>query len=92
MITSFKHRGLRRLYEQGDRGGIGANISDRVKRILLVLDQAESLDDMNLPGYRLHQLAGDRKGMWSIRVTGNWRITFGFIDGEVVDVDLEDYH
>ena len=54
MITSFKHRGLRHLYEQGDRGGIGANIRDRVERILLVLDQAESLDDMNLPGYRLH--------------------------------------
>ncbi len=92
MITSFKHRGLRRLYEQGDRGGIGANIRDRVERILLVLDQAESLDDMNLPGYRLHQLTGDRKGLWSVRVTGNWRITFGFTDGEVVDVDLEDYH
>ncbi len=92
MITSFKHRGLRRLYEQGDRSGIGANIRDRVERVLLVLDQAESLDDMNLPGYRLHPLTGDRRGIWSIRVTGNWRITFGFVNGDVVDVDLEDYH
>lgn len=92
MITSFRHRGLRRLYEQGDQSGIGANIRNRVERILLVLDQAESLEEMNLPGYRLHQLAGDRKGLWSVRVTGNWRITFGFVDGEVIDVDLEDYH
>lgn len=77
---------------KGDQSGIGANIRNRVERILLVLDQAESLEEMNLPGYRLHQLAGDRKGLWSVRVTGNWRITFGFVDGEVIDVDLEDYH
>jgi proteic killer suppression protein len=65
---------------------------DRVERIMSVLDQAEDLDDLDLPGYRLHPLTGDRRDIWSIRVTGNWRITFGFAGGDVFDVDLEDYH
>jgi proteic killer suppression protein len=92
MIRTIKHRGLKRLYERGDRSGIGANIRDRVERIMSVLDQAENLDDLDLPGYRLHPLTGDRRDIWSIRVTGNWRITFGFAGGDVFDVDLEDYH
>jgi len=64
----------------------------RVARILFVLDQAETLDEVNMPGFRLHSLVGKRKGEWSIRVAGNWRITFIFEDGNVFDVDLEDYH
>jgi proteic killer suppression protein len=92
MIKSIRHRGLKRLYEQGDRRGIGANIRGRAERILFVLDQAETLDDIDMPGYRLHPLTGNRKGEWSIRVTGNWRITFVFDDGHVYNVDLEDYH
>ena len=92
MITSIRHRGLKQLYERGDRSGIGANMRDRVERILLVLDQAETLADMDIPGFRLHELTGDRKGTWSIRVTGNWRVTFTFADGNVYDLDLEDYH
>ena len=92
MIVSFRHRGLKRLYERGDRSGIGANMRGRVERILFVLDQVETLEDVDLPGYRLHPLTGGRKGTWSIRVTGNWRITFIFEDGNVFDVDLEDYH
>lgn len=92
MITSIKHRGLRLLYERGDRSGVGANLRDRVERILLVLDQAETLEEMNIPGFRLHPLTGNRQGVWSIRVTGNWRITFSFAAGNVFDVDLEDYH
>ena len=92
MIESIKHRGLKRLYERGDRSGIGANMRGRVERILFVLDEAETLNDMDIPGFRLHPLTGDRKGTWSIRVTGNWRITFRFEDGDVLDVDLEDYH
>jgi len=92
MITSIKHRGLRLLYERGDRSGVGANLRDRVERILLVLDQAETLEEMNIPGFRLHPLTGNRQGVWSIRVTGNWRITFSFAEGDVFDVDLEDYH
>ncbi len=92
MIKSIKHKGLKRLYEQGDKSGIGANLRARIERILLILDEAQTLNDMNIPGYRLHPLTGNRQGMWSIRVTGNWRITFFFVDGDVVDVDLEDYH
>jgi proteic killer suppression protein len=92
MIKTVKHRGLRLLYERGDKGNIGANMRDRIERILFVLDQAETLDDLDIPGYRLHALTGDRKGAWSIRVTGNWRVTFVFVDGDVFDVDLEDYH
>jgi addiction module HigA family antidote len=92
MIKTFKHRGLRRLYERGEKGHIGANMRDRIERILFVLDQAETLDELDIPGYRLHSLTGDRKGTWSIRVTGNWRVTFLFADGDVFDVDLEDYH
>ena len=92
MIKRIKHRGLKRLYEQGDRRGIGANIRGRVERILFVLDQAETLDDIDMPGYRLHPLTGNRKGEWSIRITGNWRITFVFDNGDVYDVNLEDYH
>jgi proteic killer suppression protein len=65
---------------------------DRIERILSVLDQAETLEDLDIPGYRLHPLTGDRKGTWSIRVTGNWRITFVYADGDVFDLDLEDYH
>ena len=92
MIKTIKHRGLRLLYERGDKGNIGANMRDRIERILFVLDQAETLDELDIPGYRLHSLTGDRKGTWSIRVTGNWRVTFLFADGDVFDVDLEDYH
>ena len=92
MITSIRHRGLKQLYERGDRSGIGANMRDRVERILLVLDQGETLADMDIPGFRLHELTGDRKGTWSIRVTGNWRVTFTYADSNVYDFDLEDYH
>lgn len=92
MIESIRHRNLQRLYERGDRSGIGANLRDRVERILFVLDQAQTIEEINIPGYRLHPLTGNRQGTWSIRVTGNWRITFRFEDGNVYDVDLEDYH
>ena len=92
MIVNFRHRGLKRLYEQGDASLISGNIRGRVARILFVLDQAETIEEINMPGFRLHPLVGRRKGTWSIRVTGNWRITFSFQDGDVFDVDLEDYH
>lgn len=92
MIKNIKHKGLKRLYEQGDKSGIGANLRVRIERILLILDEAQTLNDMDIPGYRLHPLSGNRQGVWSIRVTGNWRITFMFSDGDAIDVDLEDYH
>lgn len=92
MIKSFRHRGLRRLYERDDRSTIGANILDRVATALADLDEANALSDINMPGYRLHSLRGDRTGLWSITISANWRITFRFEDGDAYDVDLVDYH
>jgi toxin HigB-1 len=66
--------------------------SGRIRRILTVLDAAETIDGIALPGFRLHPLKGDRKGLWSVTVSGNWRIVFRFEGGDVFDVDLVDYH
>ena len=92
MIQSFRHRGLRRLYERGDPSRIGADQLDRITLTLADLDVTSKLSELDLPGYRLHPLRGDRKGSWSISISGNWRITFRFEDGDVYDVDLVDYH
>jgi toxin HigB-1 len=92
MIGSIRHKGLKRLYEDGDPRGIGANLRKRVGEILSVLDAADSIEEADIPGYRLHPLSGDRQGYWSVRVTGNWRVTFRFQDGRAEDVNLEDYH
>ncbi len=92
MIRSFHHRGLRRLYERDDSSSIGANILNRVTTALADLDDANKPSDIDLPGYRLHRLRGDRTGLWSMTISGNWRITFRFEDGDAYDVDLVDYH
>ncbi len=92
MIGSIRHKGLKRLYEDDDPRGIGANLRKRVSEILSVLDAADSIEEADIPGYRLHLLSGDRQGYWSVKVTGNWRITFRFEDGRAEDVSLEDYH
>ena len=92
MIRSFRHRGLRRLYERGDPSRIAADQLDRVTLALADLDAASRPSDLDLPGYRLHPLRGDRRGLWSISISGNWRITFRFEAGDVYDVDLVDYH
>jgi proteic killer suppression protein len=92
VITGIKHKGLKRLYDRGERQGIGANMLARVEEILSILDAAESIEELDIPGYRLHPLTGNLKGLWSIRVTGNWRIVFRFENGEASDVDLIDYH
>jgi addiction module HigA family antidote len=92
MIQSFRHRGLQRLYERGDRSRINATLVDKVETALGLLDVAETPEAVNLPGYRLHPLRGDLRGFWSIRVSGNWRIIFRFDDRDVCDVDLVDYH
>lgn len=92
MIGSIRHKGLKRLYEDGDSRGIGANMRQRVAEILTVLDAAEAIEEADIPGYRLHPLTGNRQGYWSIKVTGNWRITFRFQEGYAEEVDLEDYH
>ena len=92
MIKSFRHRGLQRLYERGDRSRIHATLVEKVETALGLLDVAETPEAVNLPGYRLHPLRGDLRGFWSIRVSGNWRIIFRFDDRDVCDVDLVDYH
>ena len=92
MITSFKHRGLKRLYERGDRSGIRPDLLDMVEDILARLDEADTPQALNLPGYRLHPLKGDLKGFWSVTVRANWRIIFRFQDADAFDVELSDYH
>ena len=92
MIKSFRHRGLQRLYERGDRSRINPALVEKVETALGLLDVAETPEAVNLPGYRLHPLRGDLRGFWSIRVSGNWRIIFRFDDRDVCDVDLVDYH
>lgn len=92
MIRSFRHKGLKRLYERGTGKGIPAEQGDKLRRILFALDCAESAIDLDLPGYALHQLRGDLGGHWSVKLTGNWRVTFRFEAGEVHAVDLVDCH
>ena len=92
MITSFKHRGLRRFFESGTTRGIQATQAGRIRLILGRLNASMNPQDMNLPGLHLHELSGRRKVMWSVRVSGNWRTTFRFEGPDACDVDLEDYH
>ena len=92
MIRSFRHKGLERYFRKGERKGIDAQHELRIRRILDRLDASIRPDDMNLPGYRLHGLKGDRKGLFAVWVSANWRITFGFDGGDAVNVNLEDYH
>ena len=92
MIQSFKHKGLRKFYETGSTKGIQSNHARKLRMQLAALDTAQSIEDMDIPGYRLHQLKGSRKGLWSITVNGNWRLTFEFVDGNVHILNYEDYH
>ena len=92
MILSFKHRGLKRLFEKGDRSQIGADLLHRVENILSVLDAANMPQALDLPGYRLHRLKGERKEFWAVTVRANWRIFFRFENGDAFDVELVDYH
>ncbi len=88
----FAHKALRRFYETDRPQGLPQDVVPRIRRILGTLRVAVKPSDVDLPGYRLHPLRGDRAGCWSIRVSGNWRIVFRFQDGEPIDVDLVDYH
>ena len=92
MIENFRHRGLKRLFERGDRRQIRPDLVEKVENILAVLDAAEAVQDMDLPGFRLHQLTGNLKGFWAVTVRANWRIVFRFERGRALDVDLVDYH
>ena len=92
MIRSFRHKGLERFFTKSDRRGIDARQADRLRRMLDRLTAIARPEDMNLPGYRFHALKGDRKGAYAVSVSGNWRLTFRFMEGDAVDVNLEDYH
>lgn len=92
MIQSFAHKGLEAFFTTGSKAGIQASHAPRLRRQLAQLDQAASNQDMNLPGWRLHQLKGDLAGHWSVWVNGNWRLTFRFDNGHATVVDYQDYH
>jgi toxin HigB-1 len=92
-IRSVRHRGLRRFLEDDDDRGLRPDLVDRVRKILAVLIVAPDMRGVQgPPGWRVHQLFGNRAGTWSISVTGNWRITFEVEDDEILHLDLEDYH
>ena len=92
MIRSFSHKGLEIFFRSGSTKGIQAKHARRLGMILDLLDNAAEAQDMNFPGSRLHQLKGDMAGLWSITVSGNWRITYRFEDGDTYIVDYQDYH
>ena len=92
MIRSFAHKGLERFFAKSERRGIDAKHAERIRRLLDRLDAAAKADDMNIPGNRFHALKGDRKGTYAVSVSGNWRITFKFDNGDAINVNLEDYH
>lgn len=92
MIGSFKHKGLKRLYDKDDGSKLKADHLRKITRILSLLDVATSPQDLDLPGFGLHALKGDLKGHYSVSVSGNWRITFRYENGQPQDVNLVDYH
>ena len=92
MIDGIKHKGLRLLYEKNDRSKLPADSWERIKTILSALDAADSLDDMRQPSFRLHGLAGEYEGFWSVTVRANWRIIFRFEGNNAFDLDYIDYH
>lgn len=92
MIQSFRHKGLRRYFESGSVAGIQPQHAKRLRMQLAALDSAQVIDDMDIPGFRLHPLKGADRGRWSIWVNGNWRLTFEFRDGQAYVLDYEDYH
>jgi toxin HigB-1 len=91
-IRSFRHRGLKRLFELGDRSRIRADHVSKIRRILSRLDAAPTVADVDAPGFRLHPLKGELKGFCAVEVSGNWRIISRFEAGDALDVDLVDYH
>jgi proteic killer suppression protein len=92
VIIGFKHKGLEKFFARGVKSGIQTKHAERLRLILGRLNVSTGPRDMALPGLNLHQLIGDRKGTWSVRVSGNWRVTFRFEGEDVTDVDYEDYH
>lgn len=92
MIKKFRHKGLRKLFESGVASGIQPQHATRLRQILALLETADSIGDMDLPGLNLHELKGPRKGTYAVKVSGNWRIIFKIINGDILNVNYEDYH
>lgn len=92
MIKSFIHKGLEKFFRTGSKAGIQAKHSERLRLILAQLNQAKTIQDMDIPFLKLHELKGDRKGIWAVTVQTNWRITFRLSEGDVEIVNYEDYH
>jgi proteic killer suppression protein len=92
MIQKFKHKGLKQLFKSGISSGVNPQHVMRLRKILALLETAETLEDMDLPGLGLHPLKGNRKGIWTVKVSENWHITFKIQDGDTFDVNYEDYH
>ena len=92
MIRNFKHKGLKQLFEKGIKSGVNSQHVRRLNMILALLETSESIEDMDLPGLNLHQLKGKRKDTWSLKVSGNWRVTFKLEKGDALDINYEDYH
>jgi proteic killer suppression protein len=91
-IKGFRHTGIEQFFATGNKRGIQARHADRLRLILGRLNAATDPRDMNLPGLSLHELHGARKGTWAVKVSGNWRVTFGFAGKDAERVDYEDYH
>jgi len=92
MIKSFKHKGIKQFFETGSTAGIQAKHAKKLRLQLVAIDTAFNIDDINLPGFALHPLKGNREGIWSISVSGNWRVTFEYRDGNAYILNYEDYH
>lgn len=92
MIKHFKHKGVRLFFETGKASGIKVGHANKLRMQLAALNTAQSIEDMDIPGYRLHKLKGNKQSLWSISVNKNWRLTFEFIKGDVYILNYEDYH
>lgn len=92
MIRSFRHKGLKHLFEEDDAHGLNVEHTDKLRRILARLDSAKIIADLDLPGYRLHAPKGNLEGFYSVTLRPNWRVIFQLEHGEVLNVDYVDYH
>ena len=92
MIQSFRHKGTKKFFVSGSTAGIQPHHARRLRMLLAALDTAQSTEDMNVPGFRLHPLKGQERGRWSVWVSANWRLTFEFRDGNAYVLNYEDYH
>jgi proteic killer suppression protein len=92
VIKSFRHKGLKKFYETGSLAGIQSSHANRLRMILAALETSLEVGDMDIPGFKFHTLKGRLKGRWSVSVSGNWRVTFEFREGNAYVLDYEDYH